>query len=124
MVDAWRAEFDKEQGRGRPERAAWRCAYSRMLGSEAPPDVSQCAAALRAELAARLGSGKLDVRTAGVAVDLFLVTGDWAPDENRTDVLLKAVEHVIEERLRAGEDDVMAADRVAMWVLTIKAYRH
>lgn len=117
MLVAWQAEFEKERQNGRLDKAGWRYAYLRMLGSGRSSDVGSVSEALRAALRDRLGDVAPKVSTAGVAVDLLLVNDEWVPDEAQTALLRDAVEDDVRSLLAAGTDLVMAADRVALWIL-------
>lgn len=116
MANAWREAATADLKEGNAELAAWRLAYARLLGD---PDESteEAVAWLRNELERRLRSRMLDVHTAGLSVDLMLVSDDWLPNVSETRELEAAVARDVERRLRDGDDEVMAADRVALWIL-------
>jgi hypothetical protein len=122
MVDAWKAASDEDVLAGQLERAAWRYAYLYMLEQHRPPDAdTTVVSALRREIDRRLTNGDLDVRTAGMCVDLLLLTSEWIPTPATGQQLVEAVSADVERRLKVGDDDVMAADRVALWLLATRA---
>jgi len=116
-VDAWRRATVEDLGHGRLEQAGWRLAYLRLLGAEVEERTQPAVAALGNTLRDLLRKADVDVRTAGMAVDLFLLTGEWVPTDRQSAELLAAVKTDVEDRLSRYNNEVMAADRVALWLL-------
>lgn len=121
MVAAWQAAFEEDRAQARLDKAGWRCAYLRMLGEEVPADVRLVMEALRVELRGRLEAVIPAVSTAGIAVDLLLVNGEWVPNETQTARLLEQVEIDGRTLVGSADDLVMGADRIALWLLIVRA---
>jgi hypothetical protein len=121
MGEAERAATDDDRRNGQMRKAGSRCAYLRLLHCGLPPEVDVYASAIRLDLQDRLARYQLDVRTAGSATDLFLVSGEWIPDDDQTRRLIQTVQSDASDRLRSGDDEVFVAARVALWFVATTA---
>ena len=121
MVDALRAAAGEDVRMARPRRAVWRGAYLRMLTQQAPDVDDGAVSALRQDVEDRLASGDLGVVCAGMCVDVWLLAGEWVAPKAVSEKLADAVRTDVQNRLERTDDDVMAADRVTLWLLTTTA---
>jgi hypothetical protein len=123
MGEAERAATEDDRRNGQMRRAGSRCAYLRLLQCALPLEADLYASAIRLDLQDRLARQQIDVRTAGSATDLFLVSGEWIPDDDQTRHLLRAVQSDAVDRLQQCDDEVFVAARVALWLVATTAAR-
>ena len=123
MVDALKSAASVEVQAGRSNLAVWRGAYLRMLTQQVAELDHQAVSAQRQELDDRLASGDSSVVCAGMCVDVWLLTGEWAAPADVSRELVDAVRVDVEHRLRYTDNDAMTADRVTLWLLATSAAR-
>ena len=123
MVEAKRATIEDHHRTGELRMAASSCASLRLLQAEpAPEDLSLYVSVLRSELQDRLSHQQTDLRAAGTAADLYLLSGQWLPDEQDSHRLVDAVDTAA--RSQSDNDPVIEAARVALWLLATLASRN
>ncbi len=123
MGEAERVATDDDRRNGQMRRAGSRCAYLRLLHCGLPPEADVYASAIRLDLQDRLARHQFDVRTAGSATDLFLISGEWIPDDDQTRRLIQTVQSDASNRLDSADDEVFVAARVALWLVATTAAR-
>jgi len=101
-------------------RAASACASLRLLQPEpVPADLGLYASVLTADLEDRLSHKQIDIRATGTAADLYLLSGQWLPDERDSHSLILAVDTAA--RGESDNDPIIEAARVALWLVVTRA---
>jgi membrane protein DedA with SNARE-associated domain len=117
MVQARRARIERDRREGMVRAAASGCAALRLLTADAPDHLDVYTSVVRDDLQWRLAQGQIDIRAAGAAADLFLISGEWLPDEDESSGLIRAVRFDVAARLQTVSDPVVEVARVAMWLV-------
>jgi hypothetical protein len=120
MVQAKRDTVERHRRRGAFRRAASACASLRLLQPDpVPADLTLYASVLRSDLEGRLSQRQLDIRTTGTAADLYLLSGQWLPNERDSHSLILAVDSAA--RGQSDNDPIIEAARVALWLVVTRA---
>ncbi len=120
MVQAKRDTVDDHRRHGALRRAASACASLRLLQPEpVPADLRLYTSVLRSELQVRLSHRQIDIRTTGTAADLYLLSGQWLPNERDSHSLILAVDSAA--RGQSDNDPIIEAARVALWLVVTRA---
>jgi hypothetical protein len=120
MVQAKRDTVELHRRRGAFRRAASACASLRLLQPEpVPADLTLYASVLRSDLEGRLSQRQMDIRTTGTAADLYLLSGQWLPNEHDSHSLILAVDSAA--RGQSDNDPIIEAARVALWLVVTRA---
>jgi hypothetical protein len=123
MVEAKRAAIEVHHRAGQLRMAATSSAALRLLKAEPiPEDHSLYVSVLRSDLQDRLSQQRRNLRAAGVAADLYLLSGQWMPNEGDSHRLIDAVDSAV--RSQSDNDPIIEAARVALWVLASLASRN
>jgi hypothetical protein len=123
MVEAKRAAIEDHQRAGELRMAATSSASLRLLQAEpVPEDFSLYVSVLRSDLQDWLSHQRKNLRAAGIAADLYLLSGQWMPDEGDSHRLIEAVDSAA--RSQSDNDPIIEAARVALWVLATLASRN
>jgi hypothetical protein len=123
MIQARRTSIERDRREQKIRAAASGWAALRLLTEEQPGDVELYASVVRSDLQSRLAQGEIDIRAAGAAADLYLISGEWLPDDEESALLVRAIRFDIAARRPAGDDPLMEAARVAMWLVVSGGYR-
>jgi hypothetical protein len=120
MVEAKRHAVAGLRREGELRRAASACASLRLLEPDpVPAELELYASALRSDLQGRLSRRQIDIRTAGTAADLYLLSGHWLPNERDSQSLILAVDSAA--RGQSDNDPIIEAARVALWLVVTRA---
>ncbi len=120
MVQAKGDTVADHRHRGALRRAASACASLRLLQPEpVPADLSLYASVLRTDLQGRLSHRHIDIRATGTAADLYLLSGQWLPNERDSHSLILAVDSAA--RGQSDNDPIIEAARIALWLVVTRA---
>jgi hypothetical protein len=120
MVEAKSDTVEQLRRRRALKRAASACASLRLLQPDpVPADLNLFTSVLRSDLEDRLSRRQLDIRTAGTAADLYLLSGQWLPDERDSPSLILAVDSAA--RGQSDNDPIIEAARLALWLVVTRA---
>jgi hypothetical protein len=120
MVEAKRHTVEGHRRHRALRRAASACASLRLLQPEpVPADLSLYSSVLRSDLEDRLSHRQIDIRATGTAADLYLLSGEWLPNERDSLSLILAVDAAA--RGESGNDPIIDAARVALWLVVTRA---
>jgi hypothetical protein len=120
MVQAKRHSVDGHRRHGALRRAASACASLRLLQPEpVPADLNLYTSVLRSDLEERLSHRQMDIRATGTAADLYLLSGQWMPNERDSHSLILAVDAAA--RGESDNDPIIGAARVALWLVVTRA---
>ena len=123
MVEAKRATIEDHHRTRQLRMAASACASLRLLQPESiPGDLNLYASVLRSDLQNRLSHHQIDLRATGTAADLYLLSGQWLPNEQDTRRLIRAADSAA--RPQSDNDPIIEAARVALWLLVTLASRN
>jgi hypothetical protein len=117
MVQARVASIERDRHEGKVRAAASGCAALRLLTADVPGHLEDYASVVRSDLRSRLAERQIDVRAAGAAADLFLISGEWLPNEDDSSGLIRAVRYDIAARLQTARDPLVEGARIAMWLV-------
>jgi hypothetical protein len=122
MVEAKRATIENHHQTGQLRMAASSSASLRLLQADPiPGHLSLYVSVLSSDLQDRLSHQRKDLRAAGTAADLYLLSGQWLPDEQDSHRLIDAVNSAV--RSESENDPIIEAARAALWLLVTLASR-